>query len=83
MLSGWDAWNAIRNKHEGPPCQGAPLRLCDCDDHTETGDEVHWPGLDILNIFSNSGQDLGRSFPGSAGINMAPGNVCILTSSGE
>ena len=23
VLSGWDAWNAIENEHEGPPCQYA------------------------------------------------------------
>ena len=39
----------------------------------EMGDEVHWPGLDVLNIFSNSGQDLGRSFPGLAGSTTLPG----------
>ena len=38
----------------------------------QTGDEVPWPGLDVLNIFGNSGQDLGRSFPDSAGILMLP-----------
>ena len=35
-------------------------------------DEVHLPGLDVLNIISNSGQDLGRSFPGLAGITTIP-----------
>ena len=38
----------------------------------DIGDEVHWPGLDVLNIFSKSEQDPGRSFPGSAGITMLP-----------
>ena len=38
----------------------------------DPGDEVHWPGLDVLNIISNSGQDPGRSFPGSAGITTLP-----------
>ena len=45
-------------------------KYLDCDDDMDTGDEVHWPGLDVLNIFSKSGQDQGRSFPGSAGITM-------------
>ena len=71
MLSGRDAWNAIENQHEGPPClYGSRLR--DCDDDSQTGDEVHCPRLDVLNIFSNSGQDLGRSFPDLAGIMMLP-----------
>ena len=69
VLSGRDSWNAIENEHEGPPCEcKARVRILDCDDDMDTGDEVHWPGLDVLNIFSKSGQDPGRSFPGSAGI---------------
>ena len=40
----------------------------------DTGD-VHWPGLDVLKIFSKSDQDPGRSFPGSAGITTLP-EVC-------
>ena len=63
VLSERDAWNTIENEHEGPPCQyESRLRLRDCDDNTQTGDEVHWPGLDVWNIFGNSGQDLGKSF---------------------
>ena len=73
MLSERDAWNAIENEHEGPPCQyESRLRLRDGADNMQTGDEVHWPGLDVLNIFGNSGQDLGRSFPDSVGIMMLP-----------
>ena len=68
-----DAWNAIENEHEGPPCQyESRLRLRDCDDDTQTEDEVHWPGLDAWSSFGNSGQDLGRSFPYSAGIMVLP-----------
>ena len=33
---------------------------------------VHWPGLDVLSIFSNSGPDPGKSFPGSGGITTLP-----------
>ena len=35
-------------------------------------DEVYWSGSVVLNIFNNAGQDLGRSFPDSAGIMMPP-----------
>ena len=38
----------------------------------DTGNEVHWPWLDVLYIFSKSGQAPGRSFPGSAGITTLP-----------
>ena len=42
VLSERDAWNAIENEHEGPPCQyESRLRLRECDDNTQTGDEVH------------------------------------------
>ena len=40
VLSERDAWNVIENEHEGPPCQyGYRLRLRDCDDNTQMGDE--------------------------------------------
>ena len=56
VLSGRDPWNAIDNEHEGPPYEyGARLQILDCADDKDTGDGVHWPGLDVLNILSNSG----------------------------
>ena len=74
VLSARDSWNAIENEHEGPSCEyGARLRILDCGDDTEMGDEVHWPGLGVLNVFGGSGRDPGRSFPGSAGSTMLPG----------
>ena len=36
----------------------------------DTGDGVHWPGSNMLNIFSNYGPK--RSFPGSGGIKKFP-----------
>ena len=63
MWSGRDSWNAIKNEHEGPPCEyEAQLRILDCDDDMDTGDELHWPGLDELNIFSKSGQEILSGF---------------------
>ena len=44
----------------------------DFTDDMDTGDGVQWPGSDVLNIFSNSGPDPGRSFPGSEGIMKFP-----------
>ena len=74
VLSARDSWNAIENEHERPPCEyGARLRILDCGDDIEMGDEVHWPGLGVLNIFSGSDRDPGRSFPGSAGSMTLPG----------
>ena len=73
VLSGRDAWYPIRNEHEVPPYQnGTRLQLRDCDDDMQTGYEVPWPGLDVLDFFSNAGQDLGRLFPDSAGIMIPP-----------
>ena len=59
VLSARDSWNAIDNEHEGPPCEcGARLRILGCGYDIEMGDEVHWPGLDALKFFSNSGQEI-------------------------
>ena len=74
VLSAPDSLSAIEN--EGPPCEyGARLRILDCGNDIEMGDEVHWPGLVVLNIFSGSGQDPGRSLPGVGREHNAPRGV--------
>ena len=66
VLSGRDAWYAIKNEHEGPPYHsGTRLQLRDCDDDMQTGDEVHWPGSDVWNIFSNAGKNHNKLIPRS------------------
>ena len=63
VLSGRDLWNAIVNEHEGPPYEyRARLRII--DDDMDTADGVYWPGLDVLNIFGNSGPNPGEILSG-------------------
>ena len=52
VLSGRDAWHAIKNEQERPPYQNKTrLQLRDCDDDMQTGDEVHCPGVGCIEHF--------------------------------
>ena len=64
-LSERDSWDAIGDEHEALPCKsGARLRQLDFTGGMDTGDGVHWPASEVLNIVSNFGPGQERSFPG-------------------
>ena len=64
-LSERDSWNAIEDEHEELPCESRTrLRQLDFTGGMHTGDGVHWPGSDVLNITSNFGPGPGEILSG-------------------
>ena len=68
-----DSLDAIEDKPEAFPWEsGARLCLLDFTSGMDTGDGVHWPGSNMLDIVSSFGPAPERSFPGSGGIMKFP-----------